>query len=103
MRGHDDLALLRHLHTAHQLQEFNLTSRRARGFRLVENEDALLLTTLFKERQKAFAMRMREEVRRSLASFARRIIKIAGNREEALGPKEPAVGDLWQPACAQCL
>jgi hypothetical protein len=62
MRGHDDLAILGMIHPPHQFQEFDLARRRRRRFRFVEDEDALSLTALFKESQKAFAVRMGEEI-----------------------------------------
>ena len=50
------------LHPPHQLQELDLARGRQRGFRFVEDEDALALAALFEEAQKAFAMGMGEEV-----------------------------------------
>jgi len=52
MRGHDDLADRGLLHPAQQFQEFDLARRRQRGFRLVEDEDALPLATLLEEAQR---------------------------------------------------
>src|SRR5258708_22482358 len=103
MRGHDDLANRRLLHPPQQLQKFHLARRRQRGFRFVEDEDALLLATLLEEAQKAFAMGMREEVWPALADFARRIVEISCDRKETLCPEEPAVGNFRQPARTQCL
>src|SRR5712671_7900975 len=103
MRGHDDLTDRGLLHSPHQLQKFHLARWRQRRFRFVENEDALLLATLLEKPQKAFAMGMREEVWPALANFARRIVEISCDRKETLCPEEPALGDLRQPARAQCL
>src|SRR5450631_4926174 len=103
MRGHDDLANRGLFHSTHQLQELDLAGRRQCGFRLVKDENALPLATLFEEAQKTFAVRMREEVRRRTATVARGLVEISGDRKEALGAKEPAVGYFWQPACAQRL
>src|SRR5216684_4240307 len=94
------------IHPAHQLQEFDLTRRRQRRFRFVEDEDALLPAALFEESQKTLAVGMREEVRRGAGGNAGNIFEIdlvliPRNREEALRAKEPAVGNFWQPACAK--
>ena len=90
MRGHDDLANRGLLHAPHQLQKFHLARRRQRGFRLVEDEDALPLAALFEEAQKAFAVGMGEKVRRGSAErFASGFIEVPGNGKEALGPEEP--------------
>jgi len=97
MRGHDDLANRGLLHPAHQLEEFHLARRRQRRFRFVEDEDALALATLLEEPHKAFAVRMGEEIRRRAASP----VEISRDGEETLGPEEPAVGDLRQPAGTQ--
>src|SRR3977135_1310801 len=108
MRGHDDLAIAGVIHAPHQLQELHLARGRQCGFRFVKDEDALLLTTLLEEAQKTLAVRMREKVRRDTSGNAGNIFEIAlvlvsRNREEALGAKEPSVGDLRQPARAQRL
>src|SRR6266851_1617494 len=106
MRGQDDLAIAGNIHPSHQLQKFDLTRRRQRRFRVVEDEDALLPAALLEESQKTLAVGMREEVRRGAGGNARNIFEIdlvlvSRNREEALRAKEPAVGDLRQPARAQ--
>ena len=75
--------------------------RRQRRFRLVENEDALPLAAFLEEPQKALAVGMREEVRRRLACITCRTVEISCDGEETLGPEEPTVGDLGQPARAQ--
>src|SRR5829696_3448367 len=102
MRGHDDLAMADLLHPPHQLQKFDLARRRQRGFRFVEDEDALSLTALLEEAQKAFAIGMREEVRRRRPEWVvqRRLVQIPCNREEALRAEEPTVCNSGQPACA---
>src|SRR5579862_9918417 len=58
-----------------------------------------------KEAKKAFAMGVREEVRRrwSEGIVKRRLYQISRHREKALRTKEPAIGDLRQPARAQRL
>lgn len=43
VRGHDALADLGLIHAAHELQKFDLTRRKQRRFRLVEDKDALTL------------------------------------------------------------
>jgi len=91
MRGHDDLAILRIIHPPHQLEKFDLTRGRQRGFRFVEDEDALPLAALFEEPQKAFAMGMREKVGRYAADILGSLVKISGDGKEALGAEEPAV------------
>src|SRR5260370_41268565 len=99
MRGHDDLANRGLLHAPHQLQKFHLARRRQRGFRLVEDEDALPLAALFEEAQKAFAVGMGEKVRRGSAErFASGFIEVPGNGKEALGSEEPPRRNFWQPA-----
>src|ERR1019366_7424069 len=105
MRGHDDLAILRMIHPPHQFQKFDLARWRQRRFRLVEDEDALPLATLFEEAQKALAMRMGEEVWRRTAAegFASHFVEISGDRKETLGPEEPPIGDFGEPARAQRL
>src|SRR5258706_16464609 len=99
MRGHDDLADRRLLHPPHQLQKFHLARGRQRDFRFVEDEDALLLAAFLEEPQKAFAVRMREEVGRRAANS----VVIYDNRKETLRPEEPTLRDLRQPARAQRL
>src|ERR1700676_979699 len=99
MRGHDDLAIAGVIHPSHQLQKFDLARGRQCRFRFVEDEDALPLATLFEEAQKTLAVRMREKVRRGTRGNAGNIFEIdlvlvSRNREEALGAKEPSVGDL---------
>src|SRR5882672_12949728 len=101
MRCHDDLAIAGVIHPAHQLQEFDLTRGRQCRFGFVEDEDALLLTALLEEAQKTLAVRMREKVRRGTRGNAGNIFEIdlvlvSRNREEALGTKEPSVGNLRQ-------
>ena len=75
MRGHDDLAIAGVIHPTHQLQEFDLARRRQRGFRFVEDEDALPLATLFEEAQKTLAVRMRAEVRRGTQEERREYLR----------------------------
>lgn len=71
--------------------------------RLVEDEDALPLATFLEEAQKTFAVRVGQEVgrRRTERIVQGGPIEISRNREKTLGAKEPAVGDLRQPACPQ--
>jgi len=64
MGRHDHLAVADIIHPPHQLQELDLARRRQSRFRLVEDEDALALAALVEEAQKAFAVGMREEIRR---------------------------------------
>src|SRR6202035_6065682 len=102
MRGHHDLADRALLHPPQQLQEFHLARGRQRRFRLVEDEDALAWAALLKEAHETLAVRMGEKVGwgwawRSAGGF----IQISRDGEKALGPEEPAVGDLRQPAGAQ--
>src|SRR4029077_3069587 len=47
--------------------------------------------------QKAFAVGVREKVRRGLVGINRRAIEVARDRKEALGLEEPAVRYLRQP------
>src|ERR1700731_2323009 len=104
MRGHHNLANRRRLHPPHQFQELDLARGRQRRFRFVEDENALTLATLLKEAQKAFAVGMREEVWRGPPPRPPRgLIEISGDREKTLGPEEPPVGDLRQPACTKRL
>src|ERR1700737_1866865 len=103
MRGHDDLANRGFLHAPHQLEEFHLARWRQRRLRFVEDEDALPLAALFKESQKAFAMRMREEIRRSVFRALAHFIEIARDRKEAFRPEKPTIGDFRQPTRTQCL
>ena len=78
-------------------------------FGLVENEDALALAALLEEPQEAFAVGVGEKVGRRRAALRvavvveRDLVQVARHREEAFGSKEPAIGDLRQPARAQCL
>src|SRR5258707_3048917 len=46
---------------------------------------------------------MREEVWRRTATIPSGLVEISGDRKEALGAEEPAVGYFRQPACAQRL
>src|ERR1700722_4882307 len=99
MRGHDDLADRRLFHPAHQFQEFHLARRRQRGFRFVEDEEALPLAALLEETHEPLAVRMRQEIR----IRAPDLVEIPRDGKEALGPEEPAVGDLRQPTGAKRL
>src|SRR5258707_13703665 len=99
MRGHHDLANRGLLHAPQQFQKLHLARRRQRGFRFVEDEDALFLAALFEEPQEAFAVRMRKEVGIRAANF----VEISCDRKETLCPEDPALGDLWKPARTQCL
>src|SRR5882724_6370519 len=108
MRGHDDLADRGLLHPPQQFQELNLARGRQRRFRLVEDEDALALAALLEEAQKTFAVGMREKVGRRAGAevgklFPVDLVEISRDRKEALGAKEPSVGDLRQPARAKRL
>src|SRR5882724_12248674 len=97
MRGHDDLANPGLLHPPHQLQKFDLARWRQRGFGFVEDEDALPLAALLEEAHESLAVRMGQEIRIGATD----LVEIPGDGKEALGPKEPAVGDLRQPAGAK--
>src|SRR3954468_19002318 len=96
MGRHDDLADAGLVHAAQQLEKVDLTRRRERRLGLVEDEDALAAATLVEEAQKALAMRVGEEIRRRRSAWIvkRRLIEIAGDRKEAFGTEEPAIGDL---------
>ena len=85
------------VHPPQQFQELDLSRRRQRQFRFVENEDALTLAALLEEAQKSLAVGMREEVRRGAPDF----VEISRDGKETLRPKEPAVGDFWQPTRAK--
>src|SRR5215470_1649321 len=65
-----------------------------------KDEDALPSAALREEPQKAFAVRIREEIRCCVPGFDRRPVEVARDREEAFGPKKPTVGDFGQPARA---
>ncbi|TWB55490.1 hypothetical protein FBZ94_1076 [Bradyrhizobium sacchari] len=47
-------------------------------------------------------MGMREEIRADLPGVTCGLVEVPRDREEALRAKKPAIGDLRQPACAQC-
>src|SRR6476620_10205047 len=107
MRGHDDLAVADLFHAPHQFQKFHLASGRQRGFRFVEDEDALALAALFEEAQKAFAVGVREKIGWRTASDAGNFfevdrVQVSRNGKETLGPKKPAIGDFRQPARTKC-
>ena len=70
-------------------------------FRFVKNKDALAPAALLEEPQKAFAVRMREEIRRGGADIKGRGIEVARDRKETFRAKEPATGDFRQPGGAQ--
>jgi len=58
MRGHDHLAVAGLVHLPHQLEELHLARRRQRGFRFVEDVDALALAALVEEAQESLAVRV---------------------------------------------
>src|SRR5215208_5454851 len=93
MRGHDDLAVADVFHPPHQLQKLDLARRRQRGFRFVEDEDALPLAALFEEAQKAFTVGMGQEIRRRASHwiFLGHLVQVSGNREKAFGAEKPAM------------
>src|SRR3954447_4917919 len=102
--GHDDLAMADVFHPPHQLQERDLARGRQRGFRFVEDEDALALAAFLEEAQKAFAVGMGEEVGRWASShwiFLGHLVQVSGDREKAFGAEKPAISDFGQPACPQ--
>jgi len=70
-------------------------------FRLVEDEDALALAALLEENaKKPSPCECERKSGGMLPAPAPGLIEIARDREEALGAKEPSVGDLGQPARA---
>src|SRR5882724_6930474 len=80
MRGHDDLAMARLIHPPHQLQKFHLARRRQRGFRFVEDVDALPLAALLEEAHESLAVRKGQESRMGAIAF----VEIPGDGKEAL-------------------
>ncbi len=83
MRRHDDLAMAGAVHPVQQLEELDLARWRQRGFRLVEDEDALPPAAFLEEAQEAFTVRVGQEVRRQVSNVQRCFIEIARHREEA--------------------
>src|ERR1043166_7373241 len=84
-----------------QVEEPDLARRRQRGFRLVEDEDALPLAALLEEAHETFAVGVREEVGPKVPHILRGFIQITRHREKTLGAEEPTLGDPGQPAGAQ--
>jgi len=82
----------------------DLTRGRQRGFWFVEDEDALALAAFLEEAQKAFAVRMGEEVGGGPSSqwiFLGHLVQVSGDREKAFGAEKPAIGDFGQPTRPQ--
>ena len=58
MGGHDYLAVLRLIHAAQELHEFDLARGRERGFRLIKDEKTLALAAFLEEAQETLAVRV---------------------------------------------